>query len=99
MKMSNWWNRLIYGLWAPIYDGTVGHFFLPGRKRAMAALALQPGEHLLLVGCGTGADLPLIPEAVEVTGVDLSQAMLKRARSCLPLPGRSVTLLQGDAQH
>ena len=99
MKMSNQWNRIIYRIWAPFYDATVGRFFLPGRKRAMAALALQPGESLLLVGCGTGADLPFIPGGVEVTGIDLSQEMLNRAQARLPLPGRMVTLLQGDAQR
>jgi phosphatidylethanolamine/phosphatidyl-N-methylethanolamine N-methyltransferase len=99
VKMTNRWNRFIYRLWAPVYDATVGRFFLPGRSRALAALDLQPGERLLLVGIGTGADLPLLPEGVEVVGVDLSPEMLARARSKLPLPGREVTLLQGDAQQ
>lgn len=99
MKMTNRWNRTIYRLWAPVYDATVGHFFLPGRKRALALLDLQPGERLLLVGVGTGADLPLLPEGVEAVGVDLSPEMLGRARALLPLPGRTVTLLQGDAQR
>jgi len=98
VKMTNRWNRFIYRLWAPIYDATVGRFFLPGRRRALAALDLQPGERLLLVGIGTGADLPLLPEGVEIVGVDLSPEMLSRARSRLPLPSREVTLLQGDAQ-
>lgn len=98
MKMTNRWNRFIYRLWAPVYDATVGRFFLPGRRRAIQVLDLQPGERLLLVGVGTGADLPLLPEGVEAVGVDLSPEMLARARSRLPLPGRAVTLLQGDAQ-
>jgi len=99
MKMTNRWNRFIYRLWAPVYDATVGQFFLPGRKRAMELLSLQTGEHVLLVGVGTGADLPLLPQGVEAMGVDLSPDMLARARHKLPLPGREVTLLQGDAQH
>jgi len=99
MKMTNRWNQFIYHLWAPIYDATVGHFFLPGRKLAMELLNLQPGERVLLVGVGTGADLPLLPQGVEATGVDLSPDMLARARQKLPLPGREVTLLQGDAQQ
>jgi phosphatidylethanolamine/phosphatidyl-N-methylethanolamine N-methyltransferase len=98
MKMTNRWNQFIYRLWAPVYDATVGHFFLPGRKRAMELLSLQPGERVLLVGVGTGADLPLLPKGVEVTGIDISPDMLARARQKLPLPGREVTLLQGDAQ-
>jgi phosphatidylethanolamine/phosphatidyl-N-methylethanolamine N-methyltransferase len=99
MKMTNRWNRFIYRLWSPVYDSTVGHFFLPGRKRALALLDLQPGEHVLLVGCGTGADLPFLPEGVEAVGIDLSPEMLARAHARLPLPGRSVTLIMGDAQH
>lgn len=98
MKMTNRWNRLIYRLWAPIYDSTVGHFFLPGRMRAIEMLNLQPGEHVLLVGVGTGADLPLLPQGVQAVGVDISADMLAKARRKLPLPGLEVTLLQGDAQ-
>lgn len=99
MKMTNRWNRFIYRLWAPVYDSTVGHFFLPGRMRAIETLNLQPGEHVLLVGVGTGADLPLLPKGVQAVGVDISADMLAKARQKLPLPGREVTLLQGDAQQ
>jgi phosphatidylethanolamine/phosphatidyl-N-methylethanolamine N-methyltransferase len=98
MRMSNHRNQFIYRLWAPIYDSTVGHIFLSGRKQAFRLLSLKQGERVLLVGVGTGADLPLLPEGVEVVGVDLSPEMLARARSRLPLPGCIVTLLQGDAQ-
>ena len=99
MKMNNRWNRIIYRLWAPIYDSSAGHFFAPGRRRAMQILDLQPGERLLLVGVGTGLDLPLLPQGVEAVGIDLSAAMLQRARAKLPLPGRNVSFIQGDAQQ
>jgi phosphatidylethanolamine/phosphatidyl-N-methylethanolamine N-methyltransferase len=99
MKMNNRWNRIIYRLWAPVYDSTVEHFFARGRRRAMQILDLQPGERLLLVGVGTGLDLPLLPQGVEAVGIDLSAAMLQRANAKLPLPGRNITLIQGDAQQ
>ncbi len=99
MKMTNHWNRFIYRLWAPIYDATVGHFFLPGRRRAIETLHLQPGERVLLVGVGTGADLPLLPKGVQAVGVDLSADMLSKANQKLPLPSRQVVLIQGDAQQ
>jgi phosphatidylethanolamine/phosphatidyl-N-methylethanolamine N-methyltransferase len=99
VKMTNDWNRVIYRLWAPLYDAILGRLFLPGRKQAFRLLDLKPGERVLLIGCGTGADLPLLPEGVESVGVDLSPEMLARARSRLPLPGRGVTLIQGDAQR
>jgi phosphatidylethanolamine/phosphatidyl-N-methylethanolamine N-methyltransferase len=98
MKMTDRRNRFIYRLWAPVYDAAVGRLFLPGRRQALRLLELKPGERVLLVGVGTGADLPLLPEGVEAVGVDLSPEMLARARSRLPLPGRPVTLIQGDAQ-
>lgn len=98
MKMTNRWNRVIYRLWAPAYDATVDRLFQPGRQQAMEALALKPGERVLLVGVGTGADLPLLPEGVQATGVDLSPEMLAKAQGKLPLERREITLLQGDAQ-
>ncbi len=98
MKMNNRWNRFIYRLWAPIYDQSVNRIFHPGRSRAIQLLNLKPGEKVLLVGVGTGADLPLLPEGVEAVGVDLSPNMLARARSKLPLTDRTVELIQGDAQ-
>ncbi len=99
MKMTNPHNRAIYHLWAPIYDATVNHIFMPGRRQAMRALALQPGETVLLVGVGTGADLPLLPAGVRAVGVDLSPDMLGKARRKLPLAERQVLLVQGDAQN
>jgi phosphatidylethanolamine/phosphatidyl-N-methylethanolamine N-methyltransferase len=98
MKLTNQWNRLIYRLWSPVYDAVDAGFFAPARKRAIKALKLQPGERVLLVGVGTGADLPLLPEGVEAVGVDLSPDMLKRAQAKLPLAGRTITLIQADAQ-
>ncbi len=99
MKMTNRWNKFIYRLWAPVYDATVGHLFLSGRKRALDILQLQPGERVLLVGVGTGADLPLLPQGVQGVGVDLNAAMLARAHQKLPQPGREILLIQGDAQQ
>ena len=99
MKLTNRWNRFVYRLWSPIYDGMFDRFFAaPGRRRAMEVLALRPGERVLLVGVGTGADLPLLPVGVRAVGLDLSPDMLARAQAKLPLAGRDVTLIQGDAQ-
>jgi ubiquinone/menaquinone biosynthesis C-methylase UbiE len=98
MKLSNSWNRFIYRLWAPVYDALDRIFFSAGRRRALKVLTLQPGENVLVVGVGTGADLPLLPQGVRALGIDLSPAMLRRARARLPLPGRVIELREGDAQ-
>lgn len=62
-------------------------------------LALVAGERVLLVGVGTGIDLTLLPVGVEAVGVDLSPAMLDRARNRLPIEGRKIELLEADAQN
>jgi len=98
MKMNNRWNRFIYRLWAPIYDATVNHFFMPGRKRALDLLNLKPCEKALIIGVGTGADLPFLPAGVDATGIDLSPEMLAKARLKLNLCPATVNLIQGDAQ-
>ena len=74
------WERRRYALWAPLYDWVV----LPlrsARRRSIAGLALQPGARVLLVGGGTGEDLPFIPPGVFALATDLTPAMLRRARA------------------
>ncbi len=98
MEMNNRWNRLVYWLWAPIYDAVLERLFRQGRRRAMEQLGLQAGERVCLVGVGTGADLRHLPEGVAGIGVDLSEAMLARAESKLPIAGCAIELRVGDAQ-
>lgn len=96
--MTNRRNRVVYALWAPLYDAVFGRLVRRARARAMAVLAPAPSERVLLVGVGTGADLPLLPAGARAAGIDLSAAMLARARARLPLEGRSIELHLGDAQ-
>ncbi|MBI5035313.1 MAG: methyltransferase domain-containing protein [Chloroflexi bacterium] len=98
MKMTNVHNLIAYRRWAPIYDVTVNHVFTPGRRRALEMLALQPGETVLIVGVGTGADFPFLPAGVTATGIDLSPDMLAQARLKLAACHATVKLIQGDAQ-
>jgi len=88
------WNRLRYTLWAPFYDFVAR--FGRQRRRSIALLGLQPGERVLLVGAGTGADLPLIPAGVEVLATDLTPAMLDRARPRIR-PGIELRVMDGQA--
>ena len=91
---SNAWLRLRYTIWAPHYDKITK--FPRERKRSVDLLALQPGERLILIGCGTGADLPFVPEGVEVLAVDLTPAMLEQARAHAR-PGIEFRVLDGLA--
>ena len=75
---SNTWQLFRYSLWAPHYDRVTK--LQPQRRRSLELLALRPGERLLIIGCGTGADLPFVPEGVRVLATDLTPAMLRQAR-------------------
>jgi ubiquinone/menaquinone biosynthesis C-methylase UbiE len=98
MQMNNRWNRLVYRLWAPIYDPVLERLFSRGRHRAMELVDLRAGERVCLVGIGTGTDLLFLPEGVDGVGVDLSEAMLAQAERKLPIPGCEIQLRVGDAQ-
>jgi len=72
-----------YSRWAPIYDLIFDLPFHPGRAAAAraAAQAAGPGGEILVVGVGTGLELPLLPGNVLVTGIDISAPMLRAART------------------
>jgi ubiquinone/menaquinone biosynthesis C-methylase UbiE len=77
---TNRWNRLRYTLWAPAYD-LVGRRFDGRRRASLRLLDLRPGERVLIVGAGTGADLPHVPRGCLTLATDLTPAMLTRARA------------------
>jgi phosphatidylethanolamine/phosphatidyl-N-methylethanolamine N-methyltransferase len=76
---SNAWLRFRYSLWAPHYDRVTK--LHPQRRRSIGLLALQPGERVAVIGCGTGADLPYFPDDVQVLAIDLTPAMLRQAEA------------------
>ncbi|WP_307849605.1 class I SAM-dependent methyltransferase [Qaidamihabitans albus] len=59
----------------------------------------QANGSVLEVAVGTGLNLPLYPDDVRVTGVDLSPAMLEHARRRAGETGRAADLHEGDAQR
>ena len=68
-----------YARWAPIYDLMFGPVFERGRHAAVAA-AERIGGRILEVGVGTGISLPCYSRTNRIFGVDISDAMLRKAR-------------------
>ena len=87
---------------AAVYDFELA-LFEPVRRRAIARLALQPGEVVLDMGCGTGLSLPLlhagVGEAGHVIGVEPSPEMIALAQQRVDSLGTSrITLLTAQAE-
>ena len=70
-----------YRAFAPFYDVVFGPSLQHGRNAVLRALELRPGERVLEIGVGTGLSLPLYPEHVSVSGIDISREMLAKARA------------------
>jgi len=87
----------VYARRARRYDRIVEFYRLIGfrdetyRRRAVAALALQRGDTVVDIGCGTGLNFPLIQPQIgpegRIIGVDLTQAMLDEARERVAAEG------------
>ena len=73
--------KTAYRRYARIYDMVFGAVLQPGRRAVLETLKLKPGDRVLEVGVGTGLSLPLYPRDVRITGIDVSNEMLERARA------------------
>lgn len=95
-------TRRFYARWARLYDLVAA---APGvqswRQRAAAALELDPGETVVEMGSGTGANVPWLCEQVgpdgRVVGIDATRGMLVRAREHEARTAPGVHYLLGDA--
>ncbi|MFD1635170.1 class I SAM-dependent methyltransferase [Haloplanus ruber] len=85
--------QTFYSRWAGVYDRLARR--APGirrlRRAAVAALDPAPGDTVVDVGCGTGANLPYLRERVgpegTVVGVDFAPGAVGRARTLVARAG------------
>ena len=98
----------LYRKRAKRYDRSSVLLYLAGfrhwayRKRAILTLALNPGDTVVDIGCGTGLNFSLLQERIgprgKIIGVDLTDAMLDEANSRISTHGWSnVELVKSDA--
>ena len=86
-----------YTLIAPVYDAIIRRPLAPARRRSLAALPADRPCRVLVDGIGTGLDLPHLPASHEYLGIDLTAAMLRRARA--RIGSLDTLLVQGDSQR
>lgn len=80
----------VYNNYAIFYDLVFGKISEPGRATAIRSLHhLAPGDKVLEVGVGTGLSFPFFPPHCHITGIDLSEKMLRRAQRRIDEKGLS----------
>ncbi len=72
--------KRVYGAYSDVYDALFKRFFYPRIKHAINYMDIKPGDRILDVGVGTGLALSEYPKFCTVVGIDLSTAMLKKAK-------------------
>lgn len=88
--------RTSYRLLAPVYDQIVDGPLRRVRLRSLAALPADREQLVLLDGVGTGLDLPHLPAVHRYVALDLTRAMLDRARA--RRGDLAVQFVEGDSQ-
>ena len=86
-----------YTLLAPGYDLLVGPTLDRARRENLDILRGIDGRQVLLAGVGTGLDIPYLPEGNRYAALDLTPAMLKRARGRADSAGLAMDFIVGDA--
>ena len=89
--------RAAYTLWAPFYDAAIRALLGESRARSLSSLGSGDSHRILIDGVGTGLDLPLLPRDAVYVGIDLTPAMLRRARTRARRIGLPVAFAYGNA--
>lgn len=91
----DFWNSAVGDAWAAL-QVQLDRQLAPLGEAGLRALAPQPGEAILDIGCGAGATSLALAEAVgpagRVLGIDISEPMLAVARARLPAAAAAADL-------
>ena len=98
MSIKNQRNKQKYRFLSFIYDNTVDNYwFNRARQREFELAQIQQNQRVLVVGIGTGLDIPYIPAYAEVIGIDLSTEMLSLAKN--KVVNRNISLYEMNAEQ
>lgn len=87
--------KFTYSLIAPFYDAFVASASARLRAASLLQLPVEGPRRVLLTGAGTGLDFPYLPDTHHYTALDLTAAMLARARPRIGT--RHIDLVQGNS--
>jgi len=84
-----------YRVIAPFYDISIDRATRSARRQNLARLPQQGIARVLLSGAGTGLDFPFLPPRHEYTALELTAAMLARAKN--KAAGLRMQWVRGDS--
>lgn len=91
-------NKRKYRWLSFIYDQTVKtRWFEELRKREFELAQIQPHQRVLVIGIGTGLDIPYLPKTAKITGVDISPEMLAITKK--KSEHHDIVFLEMSAEH
>lgn len=73
--------RHSYTLMAPVYDAIVDSATRPARQISLSRINHEAKPDVLIMGIGTGLDIPYLDARARYTGVDITPAMLDKAQA------------------
>lgn len=92
-----------YDLFSNIYDSSLEKLYFGSRERAIELLDLKPGQTVIDIACGTGANfkhLKAKSRGLEIYGTDFSEGMLRKAQLAIEKNNwESIHLFQADARE
>lgn len=92
--------RKTYNHLAKIYNFIYGKTLQNGRNALGRSLTFESNMKILEIGVGTGLTLNLYPINSEITGVDISNKMLVRAKQRIQMLGlKNIKLIASDGEH
>lgn len=77
---TNTWNRLRYTFYLPIYDLIADRIFRKHRRRSLELMQARPDDSILIVGAGTGLDLPYLQGYTHITANDITPGMITKLK-------------------
>jgi phosphatidylethanolamine/phosphatidyl-N-methylethanolamine N-methyltransferase len=87
--------RRSYTLIAPLYDALLATAGTGLRAASLEQLPKEGNRSILVSGIGTGLDIPYLPPGHRYAGLDITEAMLQRAKARIGMI--DLDLVQGDS--
>jgi ubiquinone/menaquinone biosynthesis C-methylase UbiE len=89
--------KFTYSFIAIFYDVMLEKASAHIRSKSINDIRSFEGKRTLVTGIGTGLDIPFLPKKEDITGIDITPAMLKKAQKRAALHECKIQLDEGDA--